>query len=258
MSQDNNALAQELQACPFCGEQPKHKEFTGNGFTLPRVHYTQVICPKCKIGTEPIQPFETDRAIAAWNTRAQPAPASGEVVPTLRQAFRTTVSGNGGYEMVFRFPSMADMHRADDEWRDMLERLAVPPQPTQKLDTKEYPDEIWYTPEDNSSKLYVRKDLAQPTQQPGDQVDMRAADMKALWKEYGGDQHGPHVEQYYIKEADWYKFAKALYAKGQQSRAALAAMQPASPAEIDAIIQDGQVSAFNEFAMPASPAQGEG
>ena len=68
--------------------------------------------------------------------------------------------------------------------------------------------------------------LAGPVHQAGDHVNMSASEMKALWKAHGGDQHGPRVEQYYIKEADWYKFAKALYTKGQQSRAALAAMQP--------------------------------
>ena len=37
--------------------------------------------------------------------------------PIMRAAFRTTVSGDGKYEMVFRFPSMDAMHAADDEWR---------------------------------------------------------------------------------------------------------------------------------------------
>lgn len=32
------------------------------------------------------------------------------------EAFRTTVSESGSYEMRFRFNSMADMHAADDEW----------------------------------------------------------------------------------------------------------------------------------------------
>jgi hypothetical protein len=40
--------------------------------------------------------------------------------PTMRTAFRTTVSGGGKYEMVFRFPSMDDLHAADDEWRAAL------------------------------------------------------------------------------------------------------------------------------------------
>ena len=40
--------------------------------------------------------------------------------PTMRAAFRTTVSGGGKYEMVFRFPSMDDLHVADDEWRTAL------------------------------------------------------------------------------------------------------------------------------------------
>lgn len=41
-------------------------------------------------------------------------------MPTMRAAFRTTVSGGGKYEMVFRFPSMDAMHAADDEWRASL------------------------------------------------------------------------------------------------------------------------------------------
>lgn len=41
-------------------------------------------------------------------------------MPTMRAAFRTTVSGDGKYEMVFRFPSMEAMHAADDEWRAAL------------------------------------------------------------------------------------------------------------------------------------------
>ena len=34
--------------------------------------------------------------------------------------------------------------------------------------------------------------------------------MKALWKEHGGAQHGPIVEQYYIEEQAWYRFARAF------------------------------------------------
>ena len=41
-------------------------------------------------------------------------------MPIMRTAFRTTVSGDGKYEMVFRFATMDDMHAADDEWRGML------------------------------------------------------------------------------------------------------------------------------------------
>lgn len=37
--------------------------------------------------------------------------------PNLFAAFRTTLSGDGRYEMTFKFPSMAAMHAADDEWR---------------------------------------------------------------------------------------------------------------------------------------------
>lgn len=41
-------------------------------------------------------------------------------MPIMRAAFRTTVSGGGKYEMVFRFANMEDMHAADDEWREAL------------------------------------------------------------------------------------------------------------------------------------------
>lgn len=36
--------------------------------------------------------------------------------PNLFSAFRTTLSGDGEYKMIFRFPSMEAMHAADDEW----------------------------------------------------------------------------------------------------------------------------------------------
>lgn len=47
-------------------------------------------------------------------------------MPIMRAAFRTTVSGDGKYEMVFRFPSMDAMHAADDEWRAALNQPAAP------------------------------------------------------------------------------------------------------------------------------------
>lgn len=37
-------------------------------------------------------------------------------MPTMRAAFRTTLSGDGKYEMIFRFPTMEALHKADDEW----------------------------------------------------------------------------------------------------------------------------------------------
>lgn len=56
--------------CPFCGNDVAHRRFTGNGFTLPRVEYTQVTCVVCKIGTEPMQPSRNkDHALIAWNRR---------------------------------------------------------------------------------------------------------------------------------------------------------------------------------------------
>lgn len=47
-------------------------------------------------------------------------------MPIMRAAFRTTVSGDGKYEMVFRFPSMDAMHAADDEWRAALNQPPAP------------------------------------------------------------------------------------------------------------------------------------
>lgn len=44
-------------------------------------------------------------------------------LPLMAKAFRTTVTGDGRYEMVFRFQSMDELHAADDEWR--ADRLAL-------------------------------------------------------------------------------------------------------------------------------------
>lgn len=55
--------------------------------------------------------------------------------PTMRAAFRTTVSGGGKYEMVFRFPSMDGLHAADDEWRAAL---ATPASDVADPDFREY------------------------------------------------------------------------------------------------------------------------
>ena len=52
-----------------------------------------------------------------------------EQLPTMAKAFRTTLSGDGRYEMTFRFQSMEDMHAADDEWRSLAKAqdiLALP------------------------------------------------------------------------------------------------------------------------------------
>ncbi|ASV86114.1 restriction alleviation, Lar family protein [Ochrobactrum quorumnocens] len=71
-----------LKPCPFCGSTASHSQFTGNGFTLPRVKYTEVRCDKCHITTEPQQLLfpDKDKALAAWNTRPA-APVEGlEVV----------------------------------------------------------------------------------------------------------------------------------------------------------------------------------
>lgn len=44
--------------------------------------------------------------------------------PNLCSAFRTTLAGDGKYEMTFRFRSMEAMHAADDEWRAIRNALA--------------------------------------------------------------------------------------------------------------------------------------
>lgn len=69
---------QTLKPCPFCGGRASHRQFTGNGFTLPRVEYTEVRCDKCEISTGPHQLLHHngDRPLAAWNTRPA-APVEG-------------------------------------------------------------------------------------------------------------------------------------------------------------------------------------
>ena len=67
-------MIEALKPCPFCGGAATHKQFTGNGFTMPRVEYVQVRCEKCRIETEPSQPdCDEDVAISAWNQRAEAA-----------------------------------------------------------------------------------------------------------------------------------------------------------------------------------------
>ena len=36
----------------------------------------------------------------------------------MKRAFRTTCSGEGRYEMIFRFDSLDELHLADFEWRE--------------------------------------------------------------------------------------------------------------------------------------------
>lgn len=57
------------------------------------------------------------RALIA-TPQSVPAP---EDMPTMRAAFRTTESCGGdkpSYTMTFKFRTMDDLHRADDEWRE--------------------------------------------------------------------------------------------------------------------------------------------
>ena len=83
----------------------------------------------------------TDDARTAINQAflALPTTMAGDyvMVPSLLSAFRTTVSGDGKYEMVFRFKSMEAMHAADDEWRRLRnEKIGRNPRPvleTEKL-----------------------------------------------------------------------------------------------------------------------------
>ncbi|SES09025.1 hypothetical protein [Sphingobium sp. YR768] len=55
-------------------------------------------------------------------------------LPTMRAAFRTTISGGGKYEMVFRFPSMDAMHIADEEWHTFRASQEVEPAAPVKRD----------------------------------------------------------------------------------------------------------------------------
>lgn len=108
--------ADELKPCPFCGGKAEHHAFTGNGFTLARVAWTQVRCTGCRMETQPFQPFGdgTDRAIAAWNRRApdQAAELNAELVGALGAANEALgmvtafesdaryIMGNTNYEIV--------------------------------------------------------------------------------------------------------------------------------------------------------------
>lgn len=46
---------------------------------------------------------------------------------------------------------------------------------------------------------------------------MDKRDIKALWREHGGRQHGPRVETMTIPEADFWKFITALHDEFQSS-----------------------------------------
>ena len=39
-------------------------------------------------------------------------------LPEMKAAFRITSAGDGKFEMVFRFPTIEAMHRADREWHE--------------------------------------------------------------------------------------------------------------------------------------------
>lgn len=76
----------ELLPCPFCGGEPRHSKFRGNGFTLPRVEYSKVWCQSCSITTDAIQLLSNgDRALTRWNTR--PAPDNAGLVEALASAY---------------------------------------------------------------------------------------------------------------------------------------------------------------------------
>ncbi len=50
-------------------------------------------------------------------------PVSDETLGLMRAAFRTTTAGDGIYEMTFRFKSLEELHRADDEWRTLAREV---------------------------------------------------------------------------------------------------------------------------------------
>ena len=75
-------------------------------------------------------------------------------MPTMRAAFRTTVSGGGKYEMVFRFPTMDAMHAADDEWRASL---PIPEAPT-SVEPVEYETLIAAGFDDYAARCALRTD----------------------------------------------------------------------------------------------------
>jgi hypothetical protein len=46
-------------------------------------------------------------------------------------------------------------------------------------------------------------------------VEIDNTEVKKLWNLYGGSQHGPHVEQYFIEEQKFYIFARELIIAAQ-------------------------------------------
>lgn len=67
-----------------------------------------------------------------------------------------------------------------------------------------------YTEHHTATKTYrYRATPPAPVEQDVERA-ISNADIKRLWLSYGGDQHGPHVEQYYIDEPSFYEFAREL------------------------------------------------
>lgn len=120
MTHDNNAQAQELEACPvpWC-RSTDDPELTG----YPGVDMF-IVCGGC--GAQGPGGIRTaEEAIAAWNTRAQPAPASGEVGELVRKrADECRTHAEASF-----YPQACHEYRAKEaafrEVLDMLERLAV-------------------------------------------------------------------------------------------------------------------------------------
>jgi hypothetical protein len=74
---------------------------------------------------------ETYEAVVARSLAAITPPSTNTASPpvkqfaALRSAFRTTEAGLGEYRMIFKFRNIADLHKADDEWRGVC---TAPPQ----------------------------------------------------------------------------------------------------------------------------------
>ncbi len=78
-------MSKELKPCPHCGGEAIHSAWRGDGFLLPRVEWEKCGCEKCRIWTDPRQPYgDSHPAIDAWNART-PNPAVSELVSALER-----------------------------------------------------------------------------------------------------------------------------------------------------------------------------
>lgn len=235
MTHDNNALAQELEACPFCGndgsgpiEDALHVSFQEHDWREPS--WT----PQCDKCTGTMGYFNSEEeAIAAWNTRTQPAPASGEV-GELVEALRTTRG------------DLFDARSLCNEAADMLERLAGAGEssPDESLgwergmrDAANICGSLAETTYDDADafeaatgcEAAIQSDLkahqrnrlaAQPTQQPGDQVERARQEAITLIDEL--NERATSRKFYGIDQT---LHAKLCTIRATLARAAIAAMQ---------------------------------